>query len=215
MSLHRYELCRPGTRVAAMAAIAALTGAGALEAGAAAGPGAVAATTGVSAPASAVAATTGVGAPASAVAATNPAPQLNVVILWDPATPASERKLWTIYLYARAAATAVETEHDSLPLGEHASSFDEEVRARLLAVNLYRELRRSEPALSSAYFADLDRVEAAGYLREYVWRYLKSAAWTRPPHGLALASFDAWRSAHLRHHLPVTHGRIALRLAAK
>jgi hypothetical protein len=159
----------------------------------------------------AVAATTSVAAVESPVAAAGSAPQLNVVILWDPATPQAERKLWTIYLYTRAAATAVESEHQSLPPGEHPASFNEEVRARLLAVNLYRELRSADPALFSVYFEDLDRVEAAGYLREYVWRYLKSASWAHPPDGLALASFDAWRAVHLAHHVPVTHGRIALK----
>jgi hypothetical protein len=181
MSLHRSRVCRTGTLVAVVGALGLL------------------------------AATAAVGAVTGPVAATGSAPPLNVVIQWDPATPASERKLWTIYLYTRAAATAAETEHESLPIGEHPPSFNEEVRARLLAVNLYRQLRRSEPALSSVYFADLDRVEAAGYLREYVWRYLRSGSWTHPPEGLELASFDAWRHAHLRHHVPVTYGRIALR----
>jgi hypothetical protein len=154
------------------------------------------------------------GAGPVAVAANEPVSRLNVVISWDPTTPPSERKLWAIYLYTRAAATAVETEHESFPPGEHPASFNEEVRARLLAVHLYRQLRSSDTALSSVYFADLDRVEAAGFLSEYVWRYLRSASWTRPPDGLALVSFDAWRATHLRHHVPVTHGRIVLRLAA-
>ncbi|HTX23622.1 MAG TPA: hypothetical protein VMD03_03110 [Steroidobacteraceae bacterium] len=143
------------------------------------------------------------------------APQLDVVMQWDPKTPPSERELWTMYLYTRAAAAAVAMEHERLPVGEHAASFDEEFRARLLALSLYRQLRRSQPAPASRYFEDLDRIATAGYLREYVWRYLRSASWTRAPDGLALARFDAWRATHLRHHVPVTHGRIALRLAAR
>ncbi len=152
---------------------------------------------------------------AGPVGAAGSGPQLDVVILWDPATPPAERKLWTIYLYTRAAATAVETEHESFAPGEHEASFNEEVRARLLALNLYRQLRSSDPAVFSVYFEDLDRVEATGYLREYVWRYLRSASWKRPPDGLALASFDAWRAVYLAHHVPVTHGRIALRVARR
>lgn len=185
MSFSPSNVCRRGAVVAAIATIAALG------------------------------ATTSVTAVAGSVGAVGSAPQLNVVILWDRATPPAERKLWTIYLYTRAAATAVESEHESFPPGEHEASFNEEVRARLLAVNLYRELRSSDPAFFSVYFEDLDRVEAAGYLREYVWRYLKSASWKHPPDGLALASFDTWRVAYLAHHVPVTHGRIALRVAAR
>ncbi len=141
-------------------------------------------------------------------------PRAGVVMLWDPATPPSERPLWAVYLYTRAALVAEESDDVQFPLGDHASSFDEEVRARLIAVNLFRQLRRRNPAFESAYFADLDRVETAGFLREYVWRYLRNPSWAEPD-GLRLAAFDAWRATHLRGHVPVTHGRIALRLAAK
>ncbi len=150
----------------------------------------------------------------SAAPSADSAPQVDVAILWDPATPPSERPLWTAYLYTRAALVAQESEDVQLPLGDHAASFDEELRARLIAVNLYRQLRRRNPAFESAYFADLDRVETAGFLREYVWRYLRRSSWTQPD-GLRLAAFDAWRAAHLRNHVPVTHGRIAVRLAAR
>lgn len=141
-------------------------------------------------------------------------PQVGVVILWDPATPPSERPLWTAYLYTRAALVAVESDDVQFPPGDHAASFDEELRARLVAVNLFRQLRRRNPAFESAYFEDLDRVQAAGFLREYVWRYLRKASWAEPE-GLRLATFDAWRATHLRGHVAVTHGRIAVRLAAR
>ncbi len=141
-------------------------------------------------------------------------PPVDVAILWDPATPPSERPLWTIYLYTRAALVAAESDDMRLPLGDHTASFAEEVRARLIAVHLFQQMRRRDPAFQSAYFADLDRVETGGFLREYVWRYLRDPSWTQPD-GLKLAAFDAWRAAHLRHHAPVTHGRIAVRLAAR
>jgi hypothetical protein len=142
------------------------------------------------------------------------APPVDVAILWDPATPPSERPLWTIYLYTRAALVAAESDGTRLPLGDHTASFAEEVRARLIAVHLFQQMRRRDPTFRSAYFADLDRVEDSGFLPEYVWRYLRNPSWAQPD-GLKLAAFDAWRAVHLRNHVPVTHGRIAVRLAAR
>lgn len=142
------------------------------------------------------------------------APQPYVAILWDPATPAGERRLWTAYLYTRAASLASESDRAPLAPGVHAPSFEGEVRARRVAVGVFRELEREDATFGSVYFDDLDQVESAGFLREYVWRYLKQPSWTAEPAGLALAEFDAWRAVHLRYHIPVTHGRIAVRLAA-
>ncbi|MGH8228149.1 MAG: hypothetical protein ACRET2_06630 [Steroidobacteraceae bacterium] len=148
-------------------------------------------------------------APTSAAAGQS----LDVGIQWDPATPQDERKLWSAYLYTRAAFVAAQSESTQLSLGEHAASFQEEVRGRLIAAQLYRQLHGQDPASDSPYFAALDRVVTAGFLREYVWRYLRNSAWTQPP-GLRLAAFDAWRAIHLRGHVPETYGHIVVRLAA-
>jgi hypothetical protein len=88
------------------------------------------------------------------------------------------------------------------------------MRGRSIAVNMFRELRRNDARLVSDYFSDIDRVEAAGFLREYVWSYLRRGSWKAPPAGLNLEAFDSWRATHLLNHVPVTHGRIAFRIAA-
>ncbi len=137
-----------------------------------------------------------------------------MAILFDPETPPSERQLWTIYLYTRAALAASESDAGPLPLGIRAPSFEGEVRARRVAVGLFRQLERDDPEFGSRYFDDLDRIESAGFMREYVWRYLKQPSWSASPPGLQLTQFDTWRAVHLRYHVPVTHGSIAVRLAA-
>lgn len=138
--------------------------------------------------------------------------EVNVAIVWDPATPAAENQLWMTYLLTRAAQAAKESSDHELPLGERQATFDEEVRARTMAVSTFRNLQSKGPKLESVYFSDLDRVEAAGFLPEYAWRYLRQDSWSTPP-GLKLKAFDEWRSAYLTDHVAVTHGRIALRLA--
>ena len=141
------------------------------------------------------------------------APKRNVTILWDTTTPRRSANCGWSYLYTKAAqAAGKESDDRTLELGEREASFEEEVRARRVAVNLYRSMVRKDPGFHSAYFKDLDRVDTAGFLREYVWRYLHSAAWPTPE-ALNLRPFDAWRSSHLAAHEPVTHGRIAIRLA--
>jgi hypothetical protein len=139
------------------------------------------------------------------------APRVNVAIVWDPKTPASENQLWMAYLMTRAAQIAKETADQDLPRGDWKATFDEEVRARTMAVNTFRSLRSKGPQPESVYFSDLDRVESAGYLREYAWRYLHADTWTTPPPGLKLQAFDDWRATYLANHVAVTYGRIALR----
>jgi hypothetical protein len=152
--------------------------------------------------------------PARGAVETAAVPRRNVTILWDTTTPKAERELWMSYLYTRAAQAAKESDDRTLELGEREASFDEEVRARRVAVNLYRSMLRKDPGVHSAYFTDLERVDGAGFLREYVWRYLHSPSWPTPD-ALNLHTFDAWRATHLTAHRPVTHGRIAIRLATE
>jgi hypothetical protein len=154
-------------------------------------------------------------APVADAAAASTSSPTRVAILWDPSTPHAEEQLWTVYLFTRAAQAAKESETRTLPLGERIASFEEEVRARRVAVNVFRTLARQHPALHSAYFSDLDQVDGAGFLREYVWRYLHAPSWDRQPEGLNLQAFDLWRSGHLTHHHAVTYGRISLRLATQ
>src|SRR5262249_47280810 len=134
-------------------------------------------------------------------------------ILWDPETPEEESKIWLAYLFARAAFAANETAGGPA-VGERESSFEEEGRGRQIALTTFRALKRDSAQPESAYFNDIDRVEAAGFLREYVWSYLRNASWATKPENLDLAGFETWRATNLAHHTPVTHGRIAFRLAS-
>ena len=149
---------------------------------------------------------------AAATADTSADPSMKVAILWDPETPEGESKIWLAYLFARAAFAANETDGGPA-VGERVSSFEEEVRGRTIALTTFRALKREPAQPASEYFNDIDRVEAAGFLREYVWRYLHNASWSTMPSNLDLAGFETWRAEHLANHKAVTHGRIAFRLA--
>jgi hypothetical protein len=137
---------------------------------------------------------------------------MKLSIVWDPETPEEESKIWLAYLFARAAFAANETAGGPA-VGERESTFEEEVRGRTIALTTFRALKRERAQLASAYFNDIDRVESAGFLREYVWTYLRHASWSKPE-GLDVSGFDTWSAEHLANHKAVTHGRIAFKLAS-
>jgi len=128
-----------------------------------------------------------------------------------PATPEQESRIWLGYLYARAAFAV--SESSGVPVaGEHDATFEEELRGRIIAVNTFRELKRKGALLASGYFSDIDRVDAAGFLREYVWSYLKRDSWKTAPPNLDMQAFNQWRATNLAaDHVGVTHGRIAFK----
>ena len=154
------------------------------------------------------------GVTAAGAAGSPPATDVKVEIVWDPATPAPEGRIWMTYLFTRAAFAARDREKGASVTGESEPTFEEEVRARKMAISTFRELRGADGTLASAYFSDVDRVEAAGFLREYVWRYLHRESWQQVPLGLDLSGFDEWRDVELVRHVPVTHGHIAFKLAS-
>lgn len=80
------------------------------------------------------------------------------------------------------------------------TSFDCELGAREHLAETWTETRGDA---RDRYLDALVTVREAGYLDEYVWRFLARPAWA-PPDGLALDPFDAWRGLHLRGHEPET-----------
>jgi hypothetical protein len=85
-----------------------------------------------------------------------------------------------------------------------ATSFECELTGREHLLETWEEHRAENPSVSDAYLDDLRRVEAAGYLDEYVLHYFRRNAW-REPAGLDDDGFESWRKLHLRRHRPETH----------
>jgi hypothetical protein len=83
--------------------------------------------------------------------------------------------------------------------GKFEPPFEVEVEARRAALREYRA--RPANGRRSNYFESLARVEAGGFLDEYVWTYLHSRAWgASPPHELAIGAFDEFRARELAAH---------------
>ncbi len=80
-----------------------------------------------------------------------------------------------------------------------ASSFDCELTARRLMLDTWLEKKAFDPAAEDRYLDSLCSVRAAGYLDEYVARYLAKSNWTVPDN-LQDYAFDQWAAQNLPGH---------------
>jgi len=78
--------------------------------------------------------------------------------------------------------------------------FAAELAARQAALREYRG--RDAAARTSSYFNELERVDAAGFLDEYVWYYLRDERMdVTPPPGIELGAFEQFRERELATHV--------------
>lgn len=129
------------------------------------------------------------------------------VIDWNSSTPDRERAIWLAYLMYRAqhaGPTNVCGSEETVVI----PTFDQEVQARDETLKTYHRLQQHDPELDLAYFDDLSRVAGAGFMREYVWVYLRQKSWTQEPSGLRESEFEIWRESNLKGHVPQTQGAV-------
>lgn len=84
-----------------------------------------------------------------------------------------------------------------------ASSFQCELRARRLLLDSWQERKRIGVEPEDPYLDELERVQTAGYLREYVARYFTRRHWAVPI-DLQVDSFADWSDKNLPGHKPQT-----------
>jgi hypothetical protein len=130
-----------------------------------------------------------------------------LVIDWNSSPPPRERAIWLAYLMHRAnhagpVANCSNSETVVVP------TFDQEAEAHDATIETYLEIQKRDPELYLPYFEDLSRVQAAGFMREYVWVYLRQESWMEQPSGLRVSQFDTWRETNLRDHVPQTQGSV-------
>jgi hypothetical protein len=87
--------------------------------------------------------------------------------------------------------------------------FEAELAARKAALSEYRT--RAGPERTSIYFNDLERVDAAGFLDEYVWHYLRDhRSDIDPPAGLEPNAFEQFRERELATHEVQSGARVRI-----
>jgi hypothetical protein len=80
-----------------------------------------------------------------------------------------------------------------------ASSFNCELTARRLLLQTWLERKIEQSDATDEYLDDLAQVEAAGYLDEYVARFLEKRHWDLPDE-LETRAFKKWQRKHLPGH---------------
>jgi hypothetical protein len=93
--------------------------------------------------------------------------------------------------------------------GNLVPGFAAELSARHAALREYRA--RDATARTSSYFNALERVEAAGFLDEYVWYYLRNARTDlTPPADIDLGAFEPFRERELADHVAQSGARVRI-----
>lgn len=132
-----------------------------------------------------------------------------IAIEWDPRDSAEGAgAIWLGYLMARAAYR----DKQKLPIpatGEIVPTFAEEIEARSGATMIYQELKEKDKKLHDAYWEQLGKVAAKGFMPAYVWTYLRRSSWPESEAPRNLAAFEHWRASALKNHKAQTHGRLS------
>ena len=93
--------------------------------------------------------------------------------------------------------------------GQLLPGYDAELSARRAALEVYRA---RDPANRTArYFDELLRIDAAGFLDEYTWHYLRNERWdVTPPTDIDLAAFETYRQGELATHVVQSGARVRI-----
>jgi hypothetical protein len=135
--------------------------------------------------------------------------QLTISIDWGDAMTTRESGLWIGYLFARMDFIGRNGSRYHRVPGVIVPIYDEEVFARGEAAKIYRNLKKQNKAMESPYFNDLENVDAAGFMPEYVWQYHRRSEWRDQPGNLRTADFDKWSRSNLTGgHKAETRGRV-------
>lgn len=151
----------------------------------------------------ALSARTGVAAPVPAV----PLQEASIDVEANP--DSASAAAWLAYAVELARYSGEHPETRPACGGRLAPGFAAELAARQSALREYRA--RAEAARTSSYFNELARVEAAGFLDEYVWRFLRNDRWdVAAPAGLDLDEFEKFRERELATHVVQSGARVRI-----
>ena len=137
---------------------------------------------------------------------------LGIQIVLDPSLKdQKDAPVWLAYALGRANYIQSHPDLYRHAKGRIAPRFEEELKGRTDAVQVYVELKEQDKSLRSPYFEDLEKVRTAGFLKEYVWSYFNPGPWEDAPPPERLAAFKSWMAGNLQGHRPQTYGTIVIK----
>ncbi len=81
------------------------------------------------------------------------------------------------------------------------SSFGREVYVLGAALQIWSELKEKNRAVRSKNIDQMAYARRAGFLKEYIWAYLRRQSW-KQPQKLRMAAFYKWAKRNLKGHRP-------------
>lgn len=118
--------------------------------------------------------------------------------------PVAVSSAWLGYALSRLAWINDNVPMDTLEDYTNYGSFSEEFTGRESLVNIWGELKVSDPLLEDRYLDDLLLVQSNGFLREYVWTYFGNDSWEMPQEDFKFQKFAEWHAINLSGHSPET-----------
>jgi len=118
-----------------------------------------------------------------------------------------EQAAWTVYGVSLGDWVNKNRIADTAPEGPFVPSFEAELHARQMQLKIWRELNE-KATYSLRYMDELQSVETAGFLREYIWQHHRQPNWGVPPSDLRVAAFNEWQAKNLATHVPHTGAQI-------
>lgn len=133
--------------------------------------------------------------------------ELSVVVCFDykRMAPRARGTAWLGYNVGRVAYIKEHRSDYRVVQGHIPTRFDEEVFARSKLTGMWTDLKESEPNLEDRYLSELLSVNKSGFMKEYVWHFLRRGWWKTPSDHLRLKEFKTWAEKHLVNHQPETH----------
>jgi hypothetical protein len=146
-----------------------------------------------------------------AIVALEPVQEASIDVETNPDTASAAA--WLAYAVELARYSGEHPETRPPCGGRLVPGFAAELAARQAALREYR--MRTTAAQTSSYFNQLARVEAAGFLDEYVWHFLRNEGWDlAPPAGLELDAFEPFRQRELATHVAQSGARVRINAVA-
>jgi hypothetical protein len=131
------------------------------------------------------------------------------LLVYDSSLSKDTLAPWLAYLGARE---VYRKEHKlvSPSSGEITPTFEEEVSARQVALGFYLALRQKRQTARDPYWELLSRINAAGFMKQYVWIHLHRTTWPADRSPNNLQAFRGWSRTNLKNHHPQTRGRLEI-----
>jgi hypothetical protein len=133
----------------------------------------------------------------------------DVAVYYDPTQPNEKISIvWLSYCIGRLHYVVMHRhEYPKKISGELVPKFKEEVEARFVGVDTYKNLLGKDLE-ADAYWDAVRKASEAGFLEEYVWTYFRKDTWPLSEKPAKMEAFAKWAEATLPNHTPVTYGTL-------